>query len=89
MSATGDVMTRGRFRHQGYTLGYEVHGNGERVIVLTHGLLLDAGVNRQLARSLAAHGFRVVLLDLLGHGTSDKPDHARPASPSGSTCASS
>jgi pimeloyl-ACP methyl ester carboxylesterase len=33
-------------------------------------------VNRQLARSLAVHGFRVVLLDLLGHGTSDKPHHA-------------
>ena len=69
-------MTRGTFRHQGYTLGYEVHGEGERTIVLTNGLLLDAGVNRQLARSLAAHDFRVVLLDLLGHGTSDKPHHA-------------
>jgi pimeloyl-ACP methyl ester carboxylesterase len=69
-------MTLGKFRYQGYTLGYEVHGEGERVIVLTNGLLLDAGVNRQLARSLAAHGFRVVLLDLLGHGTSDKPHHA-------------
>jgi len=69
-------MRPGRFRHEGFTLGYEVHGEGERVIVLTNGLLLDAGVNRQLARSLAAHGFRVVLLDLLGHGTSDKPAHA-------------
>lgn len=69
-------MTLGRFRYQGYALGYEVHGEGERVIVLTNGLLLDAGVNRQLARSLAGHGFRVVLLDLLGHGTSDKPHHA-------------
>ena len=70
------AMTLGRFRHQGYMLGYEVHGAGERVIVLTNGLLLDAGVNRQLARSLAAHRYRVVLLDLLGHGTSDKPPHA-------------
>jgi pimeloyl-ACP methyl ester carboxylesterase len=69
-------MTLGRFRYQGYALGYEVHGEGERVIVLTNGLLLDAGVNRQLARSLAEHGFRIVLLDLLGHGTSDKPHHA-------------
>jgi pimeloyl-ACP methyl ester carboxylesterase len=69
-------MTLGRFLYQGYALGYEVHGEGDRVIVLTSGLLLDAGVNRQLARSLAAHGFRVVLLDLLGHGTSDKPHHA-------------
>lgn len=69
-------MILGRFRHQGYTLGYEVHGEGDRVVVLTNGLLLDAGVNRPLARSLAAQGYRVVLLDLLGHGTSDKPPHA-------------
>jgi pimeloyl-ACP methyl ester carboxylesterase len=69
-------MQLGTFRHQGYTLGYEVHGQGERAVVLTNGLLLDAGVNRPLARSLAAQGFRVVLLDLLGHGTSDKPPHA-------------
>ena len=69
-------MTLGRFRHLGYELGYEVHGAGGIAIVLTNGLLLDAGVNRQLARTLAAHGFRVVLLDLLGHGTSDKPHHA-------------
>lgn len=64
------------FRHQGFRLGYELHGKGERLIVLTNGLLLDAGVNRQLARSLAEHGYRVALLDLLGHGTSDKPTHA-------------
>ena len=69
-------MTLRTFRYQGFTLGYETHGEGEHTIVLTNGLLLDAGVNRQLARSLAAHGFRVVLLDLLGHGTSDKPHHA-------------
>ena len=69
-------MTVGRVRYQGYDLGYEVHGAGEVTIVLTNGLLLDAGVNRQLARALATHGFRVVLLDLLGHGTSDKPHHA-------------
>ena len=69
-------MILGTFRHQGYTLGYEVHGDGDRTVVLTNGLLLDAGVNRQLARALAAKGFRVVLLDLLGHGRSDKPPHA-------------
>jgi pimeloyl-ACP methyl ester carboxylesterase len=69
-------VTQASFSHHGYRLGYEVHGAGDRVVVLTNGLLLDAGVNRQLARSLAEHGFRVVLLDLLGHGTSDKPHHA-------------
>jgi pimeloyl-ACP methyl ester carboxylesterase len=71
-----DDGTLGRFLCEGYELGYEVHGAGDRVIVLTNGLLLDARVNRGLARHLAAHGFRVLLLDLLGHGTSDKPPHA-------------
>lgn len=67
---------RGTFRHGRWTLSYEDHGSGPRVTVLLHGLLLDAGVNRQLARALAAEGHRVILLDLLGHGRSDKPIRA-------------
>ena len=59
-----------------YRLSYEVHGSGERVLVWLHGLLLDANLSRHLARTLAAQGNRVVLLDLLGHGRSDKPRHA-------------
>jgi len=46
--------------------------------VWIHGLLLDANLSRGLARRLAARGNRVVLLDLLGHGRSDKPRHAGP-----------
>lgn len=57
-------------------LAYEAYGDGDRVLVLLHGLLMDARLNRALARSLAARGHRVVLLDLLGHGASDKPQHA-------------
>ena len=53
-----------------------MHGDGDRLVVLTHGLLLDANLNRGIARSLAEQGNRVVLLDLLGHGRSDKPVHA-------------
>ncbi|MGE5293035.1 MAG: alpha/beta fold hydrolase [Micromonosporaceae bacterium] len=59
-----------------YRLSYEVHGSGERVLVWLHGLLLDANLSRGLARTLASQGNRVVLLDLLGHGRSDKPRHA-------------
>ena len=59
-----------------YQLGYEVYGSGDKVIVWLHGLLLDANLSRGLARTLAAQGYRVVLLDLLGHGRSDKPRHA-------------
>jgi pimeloyl-ACP methyl ester carboxylesterase len=59
-----------------HQLAYEVYGSGDRVLVWLHGLLLDANLSRNLARSLAAQGNRVVLLDLLGHGRSDKPRHA-------------
>ena len=41
-----------------------------------HGLLLDANLNRDLAHALASRGNSVVLLDLLGHGRSDRPVHA-------------
>ena len=59
-----------------YRLAYEVYGSGDRVLVWLHGLLLDANLSRGLAQALAARGNRVVLLDLLGHGRSDKPRHA-------------
>ena len=59
-----------------YKLAYEVYGSGDRVLVWLHGLLLDAHLGRGVARRLAAEGNRVVLLDLLGHGRSDKPRHA-------------
>jgi pimeloyl-ACP methyl ester carboxylesterase len=61
-----------------YRLSYETYGSGDRVLVWLHGLLLDANLSRGLARRLAAQGNRVVLLDLLGHGRSDKPRHAGP-----------
>jgi len=64
------------FVWSGRRLGYETYGAGDRILVLLHGLLMDARLNRGLARALASRGHRVVLLDLLGHGASDKPVHA-------------
>jgi pimeloyl-ACP methyl ester carboxylesterase len=61
-----------------YRLSYEVYGSGDRVLVWIHALLFDASLSRSLARRLAARGNRVVLLDLLGHGRSDKPRDAGP-----------
>ena len=66
----------GEFSHNGIHLSYEVHGRGPRVLVYLHGLLLDRHLNRPVASSLAEHGNMVVLLDLPGHGSSDKPRHA-------------
>lgn len=69
-------MTTGHFVHDGRRLSYEVHGEGDELVVYLHGLLLDANLNRAIADALAQRGNRVVLLDLLGHGLSDKPAHA-------------
>lgn len=70
-----EVVT-GTFRWGERTLAYESVGSGDRVVVLLHGLLLDSRSNRGTARRLAEAGFRVVSLDLLGHGRSDRPHHA-------------
>ncbi|HEY5013885.1 MAG TPA: alpha/beta hydrolase [Acidimicrobiia bacterium] len=63
----------GSFEYRGSRLGYELHGSGDRTLVYLHGLLMDSQMNRGLAEALAEQGVRVALLDLLGHGRSDKP----------------
>jgi pimeloyl-ACP methyl ester carboxylesterase len=63
----------GTFRHDGRTLAYRDYGEGPRVTVLLHGLLLTQRMHVRLARALAARGNRVVTLDLRGHGRSDRP----------------
>jgi pimeloyl-ACP methyl ester carboxylesterase len=44
-----------------------------RPLILVHGLLLSQTMHTPLARDLAARGNRVVTVDLLGHGVSDRP----------------
>ncbi len=44
-----------------------------RPLILLHGLLLSQEMHRPLAEDLAARGNRVITLDLLGHGKSDRP----------------
>ena len=70
------ASSAGSFTWNGRRLAYEIYGRGDRVLVLLHGLLMDARLNAGVARALARRGYRVVLLDLLGHGASDKPVHA-------------
>jgi len=63
----------GTFLCQDRRLAYRVYGDGPRVTVLLHGLLLSQRMHEPLARALAERGNRVVTLDLLGHGRSDRP----------------
>jgi pimeloyl-ACP methyl ester carboxylesterase len=46
---------------------------GTRPLILVHGLLLSQEMHRPLAQDLAARGNRVITIDLLGHGESDRP----------------
>jgi pimeloyl-ACP methyl ester carboxylesterase len=66
----------GQFVHDNLELYYEIHGQGPRVLVFLHGILMDANMNRRLAADLAAKGNRVILLDLPGHGLSARPQRA-------------
>jgi pimeloyl-ACP methyl ester carboxylesterase len=63
----------GSFRYDGHRLAYTVHGRGPHTTVLLPGLLLSQKMQAPLAGDLAAHGNRVITLDLLGHGVSDRP----------------
>ncbi|MEK6807020.1 MAG: alpha/beta hydrolase [Pseudomonadota bacterium] len=62
-----------RFKHGEHWLAYEIYGESGTPFLLLHGILLDSHVNRELAQRFASEGFKVILLDLLGHGNSDKP----------------
>lgn len=61
------------FVHKRRRLAYRSYGSGAKVVVLTHGLLMDGTMFSKLAPPLAARGFRVVTVDMLGHGASDQP----------------
>jgi pimeloyl-ACP methyl ester carboxylesterase len=45
----------------------------QRPLILIHGLLLSQTMDQRLAEDLAARGNRVITVDLLGHGKSDRP----------------
>ena len=44
-----------------------------RPVILLHGLLLSQEMHKPLAEALAARGNRAITLDLLGHGSSERP----------------
>ncbi|MGH2841435.1 MAG: alpha/beta fold hydrolase, partial [Solirubrobacteraceae bacterium] len=65
-----------RFRHNGQSIAYREFGSGPQTCVLIHGLLLSQRMHEPLARDLAERGHRVVTIDLLGHGESDRPEES-------------
>ncbi len=60
------------FTYQDQRIAYTEYGEG-RPVILVHGLLLSQEMHRPLAEDLAARGNRAITVDLLGHGSSDRP----------------
>jgi len=64
----------GEFRYEGHRIEYDSYGEGERVLVLIHGLLMNRRMFVRLGPALAKRGNRVICVDLLGHGRSERPE---------------
>jgi pimeloyl-ACP methyl ester carboxylesterase len=64
----------GEFRYEGFRVAYDEYGTGDRTLVLIHGLLMNRRMFDRLAPEMAERGNRVICMDLLGHGTSDRPE---------------
>jgi pimeloyl-ACP methyl ester carboxylesterase len=61
------------FVHEGHRISYGDYGEGDRPLVLVHGLLMNRHMFDRLGPEMAARGNRVLTIDLLGHGSSDRP----------------
>jgi pimeloyl-ACP methyl ester carboxylesterase len=64
----------GEFTYEGLRLSYDEYGAGGRPLVLIHGLLMNKHMFERLGPILADHCNRVIAVDLLGHGSSDRPE---------------
>jgi len=71
------MVAEGSFRYQGHRIAYDDHGEGERILVLVHGLLMNRRMYDHIAPEIASRGNRVITVDLLGHGESDRPEDMR------------
>jgi pimeloyl-ACP methyl ester carboxylesterase len=63
----------GEFRFEGHKITYDEYGDGDRVLVLIHGLLMNSSMFERLGPALAERGNRVICVNLLGHGQSGAP----------------
>jgi pimeloyl-ACP methyl ester carboxylesterase len=61
------------FDYNGHRISYDEYGAGERPLILVHGLLMSRRMFDRLGPEMAKRGNRVITVDLLGHGRSDRP----------------
>jgi pimeloyl-ACP methyl ester carboxylesterase len=63
----------GEFDYNGHRISYDEYGAGERPLILIHGLLMNRRMFDRLGLEMASRGNRVIAIDLLGHGRSERP----------------
>jgi pimeloyl-ACP methyl ester carboxylesterase len=68
-----DSRAVAEFEYNGYRISYDEYGEGDRPLVLIHGLLMNRRMFDRLGPEMASRGNRVLTIDLLGHGRSDRP----------------
>jgi pimeloyl-ACP methyl ester carboxylesterase len=61
------------FDFDNHRISYDEYGEGDRPLVLVHGLLMNRRMFDRLGPQMAERGNRVITVDLLGHGNSDRP----------------
>jgi pimeloyl-ACP methyl ester carboxylesterase len=61
------------FDYNGHRISYDEYGAGERPLILVHGLLMNRRMFDRLGPAMAERGNRVIAVDLLGHGRSERP----------------
>jgi pimeloyl-ACP methyl ester carboxylesterase len=61
------------FEFDSHRISYDEYGEGDRPLVLIHGLLMSRRMFERLGPEMAELGNRVIAIDLLGHGRSDRP----------------
>jgi pimeloyl-ACP methyl ester carboxylesterase len=67
------AVSSSSFNWEGREISYDEYGSGDRLIVLIHGLLMNRHMFDRLGPELAERGNRVICVDLLGHGRSERP----------------
>lgn len=67
----------GEFTFEGHRISYGEYGSGDRVLVFGHGLLMNRRMYARFAPEIASRGNRVLTIDFLGHGRSDRPADSR------------